>query len=67
MLLNVENRYMLMCITKRAASGGGETVAREMHKATSSTGTMLMVLFISETNLSWMQPFTIHQMKLLVL
>ncbi len=63
MPVNVGSSRAVMCLTERVASGRGETVAREVHNATWSTGTMLTLLFMSGTSSSWMQLFTIRQMK----
>ena len=68
-MLNVGIGRAVICKTDMEAFGNnnGETAASPVHRATWSTGTMLMVLLISGTNPSWMHPLTMRQMKSSVL
>jgi len=67
MPLKVGKGLAVICRTERDALGRGETAAREVHRATWSTGTMLMVLLMSGTSPNCTHPLTIRQMKSSVL
>lgn len=67
MLLKVGGGRAVTCSTDWVAPGRGDTAERAVHRATWSTGTILMVLFMSGTRPSWTHPLTKRQRKSSVL